>query len=49
MKKPVRKHVKMYADGKFIEKLQLAAEKEGLNQSAFLFLAAKELIKKVNK
>lgn len=49
MKKPVRKHIKMYADDKFIKKLQAAAEKEGLNQSGFLFLAAKDLIKKVNK
>ncbi|MEE8288958.1 MAG: hypothetical protein V3R25_06050 [Nitrosomonadaceae bacterium] len=49
MTKPVRKHVKMYADDKFIEALQAAAEKEGLNQSSFLFLAAKDKIKKVNK
>lgn len=47
--KQVKKHVKMYADEKFISKLQEVAESEGLTQSNFIFLAVKEKIKKVSK
>jgi hypothetical protein len=49
MTKPVKKHAKMYADDKFLEKLKVTAELEGLTTSGFLFLAAKDKIKKVNK
>lgn len=47
--KPVKKHIKMYADDKFIAKLQEVAETEGLTQSNFIFLAVKDKIKKVSK
>ena len=49
MKKPVKKHIKMYADDKFITKVEVAAKEEGLSLSGFLFAAAKDKIKKVNK
>jgi uncharacterized protein (DUF1778 family) len=53
MKKPVKKapkkHIKMYAEDKFIEKVEDAAAEEGLSLSGFLFSAAKDKIKKVNK
>ena len=49
MKKPVKKHIKMYAEDKFIEKMKESAEAEGLSLSGFLFAAAKDKIKKVNK
>ena len=49
VKKPVKTHIKMYADDKFIEKVEDAAADEGLSLSGFLFSAAKDKIKKVNR
>ncbi len=49
VKKPVKKHIKMYAEDNFIEKVEDAAAAEGLSLSGFLFAATKDKIKKVNK
>jgi len=39
-------HIKMYAEASFIKAVQEAAKKEGLTQSAFIFLTMKNKIKR---
>ena len=44
-----KQHAKMYAPDNVLKELKVAAEKEGMSQTAFMLMAVKIQIKKVNK
>ena len=44
-----KNHAKMYAPDSFLSQLKAVAKAEGLTSSAFMLLAVKDKIKKVNR
>ena len=44
-----KNHAKMYAPDNVLEELKVAAEKEGMSQTAFMLMAVKIQIRKANK